>query len=212
MPPKTKKVVQKSVPYRKLYKDVLQEDVSANPMVLYNWGTDNTGSLSKRIFLTSQGYEALELDGQHVLQPIEIAQPHLKWLYEQSTMFYEFRILTATLVFVSSQGSQAPGSLRVFSTTCVDSQAFQDSGPSVYTCSLSRTAEFRAPLTIDSSWKVCSDKTMTTGNNGRRLIPFFNLRQLGFSIFRVTVTGGAPNSNVGTFNVLLDAEFRYPKV
>jgi hypothetical protein len=197
--------------FRKTFRDAIYADATTEPPTELPLAPDVTGALNIVLSLTSLGAISLNQNantGLFVLN-IEYAQ-HLKLLGEQAGNFHQFRILSANLVFLTQGGTQAVGILKVFSIPLAHQVASdQDLGIGAKACSLSRTAEFKIPLQIDSSWKPCTKRS--TEIRGGRAITNYTIQDLLFCNLRIKTEGAAPNRPIGKFYIDLDAEFRYPK-
>jgi hypothetical protein len=218
MPPKktNTKSLKNGINQRKVFRDLLYEDASADPLPIVMPVTPNAnGFFTNLLVLSPLGVNALSISEQepNTFGTVEIHHPHLRLLRDFALNFYECRILSASIVFISSQGSQAPGLLRVFSTVNPSSDCQQESGTGTGICSLSRTTEWKFPLIVDPSWKKCSESQLVISGDGNTLVTInYTVLDVVFSTLRITCTNAGPAQSTGKYYIDLDAEFRYPKL
>jgi hypothetical protein len=153
-----------------------------------------------------------------------VEPPRLPWLLQTSRTFQEYRVLNATLVFVSSLGSIASGSVTLNSSTDYADDRATSTSPTVIastggkTFSLASLAnkEGRVPMAIDSSWKKVTNVTLYLPLGGSGLVASSTVNDLSFGQVSASLAGasasGTPASGVqcGMLYIEYDVEFRKP--
>lgn len=138
----------------------------------------------------------------------------LPWLYNQARNFERYRVLNATLIFVSNLGSTATGRLSISTTTDIADlipapSIATSTGGKVFDLAQGASKEFRLPMDVDSSWKKVSRNTMITSSGGA-LASANSINDLIFSAVNVTGVGMPASTTVGNFFIEYDVEFKDP--
>lgn len=205
--------------YRKIRDPVCQDATAATPSMI-PVTTNGTGLVSFVAAFAPLGIQVPTLTvtaGSLSANNTVWDAPHCPWLNNNARNFERYRVLNATLIFVGNVGSTTIGSLTVTSTTDVSdyvrgivTPATSTGGKTVNLASAS-TREQRFPLDVDSSWKKVSASTLyCTNGSVQTLYPFNSFNDLLFTAIDVYVTGGPATTNVGSFYLEYDVEFKDP--
>jgi hypothetical protein len=157
-----------------------------------------------------------------------ISAPPLRGLFNKAVDFQMYRVTRAKLIFVSNQGTTCIGriTLAAYTDPLDASSITYDSyvsGPNTkkFDVSSAATRDVSIPVPVDSSWKKVSSILTVPGNvypfNGADATSAVTVNTVGdlcFGAISVNLSGFgvgtsvSANSNVGTFMLEYDVEFK----
>lgn len=177
-----------------------------------------TSTLSPRGIVGVRGAQSGAAAGSTITwyyQSLAFAQ--LSWLYSTSQNFEMYRVTRATLIVVGNLGSNATGRVAVVSSPDGADYSTGDltfpmvaGGGRVFEVGQLASKDGRLPLDIDSSWKRVSQKTVHIADDGFGITPISTFNDLAFTKIAWRVVGAPANSNVATFTIEYDVEFKNP--
>ena len=209
----------KSSVYRRI-RDPLCQDASINAPSMLPVTSNGSGTTNGVVALNPFGIEVPALTvsaGALSATNTFWDTAHLPWFFSTARNFEKYRVLNATLIFVGNIGSVSTGALTVVSTTDITDYVKKIVTPATSTggktidLATAATREQRFPLDIDSRWKLCSASTTYVTNGAVQTLYTLNsMNDLTFSVIDYVVVGAPATTNVGSFYVEYDVEFRDP--
>lgn len=208
--------------YRNI-RDVFQANV--NTSSVYTVSTNGSGQVSGSFALSPLGVFAPTLSGGVYTAASAIDHPHLGWLFGTSQNFGMYRITRCTLIFIGNDGNDVPGQLLVtgfqdVSDVQIPTQAAYQSGNHAKAFNLAQaaTGELRMRLPVSPGWKKVTNTTAVPGNTNlpwiganTQIANINTVDDICFSAWSYLVTGAPPSTNVGSFFVEYDVDFKDPQ-
>jgi hypothetical protein len=197
---------------RRKYTDSLVVNANANPPVSMIFTSSGTGDYSASMDLSSRGsWNARHrfANGALTVDTVWHEYPKFLWLSAEALRFMEYRVFTCVLVYVPILGTSATGNLRVSSARTINMSS-SGIGDNVKSCSIGRSAEWRYSLSVDNSWKKCTNESVDV-INGTTPRYWHTIQDLTFSSLQIRGSGIQANTEFGRFHVELDVEFRTPR-
>jgi hypothetical protein len=187
----------------RILSDTLSEDII----------TDKDGVFRYYDVLSCNAYYGFIItDGEaRQLAPIKVANG-LPNLSNYSGLYDEYRVQTATLVFIPSCGTNISGEVLVRSRP----KSGMARELSVAVCDnrfpLAKLRETRIPLNISTVFKPCAPNLIESLDveGHPTLVIRRSLDEAIFSSISFKVTGAPPNRSVGTLRLEYSPEVRYP--
>lgn len=171
--------------------------------------TSGSGNASGHFAFAPLGINSLSTTNTiAALEPV-----HLPWLNSTGSNFLMYRVSRATLVVVGNVGSTASGQIAILSSvdfvdTALNTGSFGDyvvGGTSFAIADLANNNR-RVPLRIDSSWKKITSRSTTVV--GGVVVDNSSVDDLIFTSFSYAIQGAPSTTNVCTFYVEYDVEFK----
>lgn len=200
-------------------RDVLVVDATSNAPTAINLATDSSGSVAIQNALAPLGINGLAILSAASGSPVSFSQstvatPALPWLYNTARSYERYRVVSATLVFISNVSATTAGRVMLdsstdYSDTLTPPYFGTSAGGKVYSLASAANKELRLNMDVDSSWKKVSKITNTAYASGVTA-PISTMNELLFTNYIVAVQGAPVNTNVGTLSIEYDVEFRDP--
>jgi hypothetical protein len=124
--------------------------------------------------------------------------------------WFQYRILSATLIFTPSGGANSSGLLTINSTPQGQWGVINVNFPAANqkVVPVSGTGEKRIPLLVDTTWKISDGKTVAMST--RNMVMLCSLDACASGAFQITGTGLPVSSGFGRFELEYQVETRMP--
>lgn len=186
---------------------------AATPMLV---NTDANGSAGSFAVFTPRGAVVFKPG----VGDVEVLRANMRWFTNQSFNWSEYRVLSASVSYVRSNGLEAKGSITLVGVTDASDLA---SAPELkYIGSNARTFSLISsnptiPIPVDTSWKKITNRLSQAGNatpylhipaNSDAVVPVNTVNDLSFGGVAWNVSGAPPNTLIGSMVIKMDVEFR----
>lgn len=157
-------------------------------------------------------YGAQLKSGPTLVTNVAIDTAHFKWLLTTAVNFQEYRITRASVVVVGTVPSTATGNFTVASSKSYtdilagQTPSYANSGPGVAVATLA-SKDYRVPITVDTKWKIVSNKTVVVNSDSITFAPVNTVDDL--SCCSVAISNNSTQA-LGIAYLDYDVEFRGP--